>query len=212
MLFNKMIFVMTAPETYVKTQMNGLSDPTIRDFCPLSLIPVYKHEHKKKLAWEEYVASYVDAAKVLAEGCSLDQASPIIMEFKKHSPVVPCLFLCRHAIELAIKAVITNSGKEIIPKHSLPEQWQELTQSLDFGNKADEAEKTCVEEMGAFIELMASLDNEKSTKLRYPVDKFGKESHSDFVFVALKHIVNTTELFVNQLYELSISGRLTLNN
>ena len=75
---------------------------------------------------------------------------------------------------------------------------------IDFENKADETGKTVVEEMGAFVEMIASLDNENSTRLRYPVDKSGKESQSEIVFVALKNIVNTTELFVWQLNELCI--------
>ena len=48
MLFRKMIFVMKTPEAYVKPHMNGFGDPTIRDYCPLSLTPAYKPEGRNR--------------------------------------------------------------------------------------------------------------------------------------------------------------------
>ena len=204
MLFRKMIFEMKTPESYVKPHMNGFGDPTIRDYCPLSLTPAYKPKGRKEQAWEEYVFSYVDAAKVLAESRASNQSSPVLMVFHKHSSVIPCLFLCRQALELAIKAGIVKYGEAPKQEHKLKKRWQELLRVLDFENKADEPEKAIMKEMEAFVELIASLDNENSTKLRYPEDKSGKESQSEIAFVALKEIVNTTELFVKQLNELSI--------
>ena len=207
MLFRKMIFEMKTPESYVKPHMNGFGDPTIRDYCPLSLTPAFKPMGRKEQAWGEYVFSYVDAAKVLAESRASNQSSPVLMVFQKHSSVIPCLFLCRQALELAIKASIAKSEegvKGVKLNHSLKGLWQDLVRAIDLENKADEAERITVEEMGTFVELMAAIDNENSTKLRYPVDKNGNESQSKFVFVALRDIVFTTELFVNQLSELNI--------
>lgn len=201
MPFNKLVFEMQPKESYVKMQMDGFNDPTLCNFSLLSLTPIMRKEYKQSQAKEEYVLSYIEAAKVLAASCTNDPNSPIKMVARQFSIAIPCIFLCRQAIELSIKHCMEKCGDTPTFTHPINELWSQLKQLIAKNIATLETHKAVLEKMDSFISIICSLDNENSTQLRYPVRKGGDVSQKQIVFVALIPIVQTTELFIKQLNE-----------
>lgn len=207
MVFKRIVFSIERDKAYVKSQMDGFADPTLGQFCPLSLTPAIKENFRQDQAKEEYVLSYIEAAKVLANMGSIDSNFPIRMLFMKHSYAIPCLFLCRQALELAIKNGIEKCGCMYEHKHALNSLWERLMEAIGQNAEAvSEEEIGALEAMDHFIDLISTLDNANSTQLRYPIDRNGEVSQRDFTFVCLPQIVLTTELFIKQISELEISS------
>ncbi len=206
MVFKRIVFSIERDEAYVKSQMDGFADPTLDQFCPLSLTPAIRESFRQDQAKEEYVLSYIEAAKVLANVGSIDSNFPIRMLFMKHSYAIPCLFLCRQALELAIKNGIEKCGCMYEYKHALSTLWERFRVVTGQNTEAvSEEEIGAMEAMGHFINMIGALDNSNSTLLRYPVDSDGEVSQKDFTFVCLPRIALTTELFIKQISELEIS-------
>ena len=109
-MFKKRVFEMESWDKYVRAYMNGFNDPEMREFCLLSITPIMKDEYKKAQAEKEYARSYLEGAKRLAELSKTPKNSPVLIVLGEYSLAVPCLFLCRQAMELEIKNAITRSG------------------------------------------------------------------------------------------------------
>ena len=115
-----------------KSAMNKLSDKTLNNFTPISMATTAKEEFKNKLAIEEWVNSYVGAAKQLAQlnqnRCNGGKTGYALY---KYNYTLPTVFLIRHAAELAIKEAIDKSGK--VPNsstHDLDKLWNSISSQL----------------------------------------------------------------------------------
>ena len=196
-LFTKPIFKMEEKESYFKYQMNGFNDPDLEKFQFLSYSPMIKKEFARSIAEEEYIDSYIEAAKIIAES-SMIQNPAIKFTIKEYSLALPCIFLCRQALELSIKRSISKKKLPYAAIHSLQDLWKKLQDTIR--NELSSSEDIeLLDNMERFIVLMGEFDNEKGTKLRYSEGKDGKASQDKLVFVNLQQITETTELFIKQL-------------
>lgn len=197
MIFKEHIFKVENIDTYFKYQMNGLNDPTLPNFQFLSYSPSLKKEYQRKDAEKEYIDSYVEAAKIIAQN-SRTHNPAIKFVIESYSLALPCIFLCRQALELSMKRAIFQLKHSYNAIHNLQELWNKFDCSLCKESLSSIDEKL-LSYMKSFIEMISTLDNNNATKLRYSEDKDGKLSQNKLIFVNLKKIVETTELFVKQM-------------
>lgn len=66
-IFKDHVFEGVSEEQLYKSQMNGLNDPTLRHFQLLSTSSLMKAEFKQNQYELEYIQSYLNAAKELAD-------------------------------------------------------------------------------------------------------------------------------------------------
>lgn len=197
MMFKKYIFKLDNSDAYFKYRMNGVSDPTLADFQFLSYSPAIKEEHQYKKAENEYIDSYMEAAKIIAQNRQIHN-SAIKFIINSYSLALPCIFLCRQAIELSMKQAINQIKGKYDAIHNLQELWENLDRSLRKKTLSSKDEEMLLY-MKEFIDLISEFDNKNGTKLRYSKDKNGSLSQNKLIFVNLEKITETTELFVNQM-------------
>lgn len=181
-----------------KSAMNKLSDKTLNNFTPISMATTAKEEFKNKLAIEEWVNSYVGAAKQLAQ---LNQnrcnGGKTRYALYKCNYTLPTVFLIRHAAELAIKEAIDKSGK--VPNsstHDLDKLWNSISSQLPE-SKTPNDRKT-IQQVRTFLQYISHLDKD-GTKARYAVDKNGNYTHAKFEWVDCIKLSNTLDAFVTTL-------------
>lgn len=197
MKFKKHIFKMGNLDRYFKYQMDGFDDPTLQDFQFLSYSPLLKEEYRHEKAEKEYIDSYMEAAKIIAQNSRIHD-SAIKFEIKSYSLALPCIFLCRQALELSMKRAIARLGKKYNAIHDLTELWNELNSSFYKEALSLKGRETLLQ-MKSFIDLISTFDNRNATKLRYSEGKNGELSQNKPTFVNLGKIVETTELFIKQM-------------
>ena len=181
-----------------KSAMNKLSDKTLNNFTPISMATTAKEEFKNKLASEEWVNSYVGAAKQLAQlnqnRCNGGKTGYALY---KYNYTLPTVFLIRHAAELAIKEAIDKSGK--VPNsstHDLDKLWNSISSQLPE-SKTPNDRKT-IQQVRTFLQYISHLDKD-GTKARYAVDKNGNYTHAKFEWVDCIKLSNTLDAFVTTL-------------
>lgn len=181
-----------------KSAMNKLSDKTLNNFTPISMATTAKEEFKNKLAIEEWVNSYVGAAKQLAQlnqnRCNGGKTGYALY---KYNYTLPTVFLIRHAAELAIKEAIDKSGK--VPNSStndLDKLWNSISSQLPE-SKTPNDRKT-IQQVRTFLQYISHLDKD-GTKARYAVDKNGNYTHAKFEWVDCIKLSNTLDAFVTTL-------------
>lgn len=183
-----------------KSAMNKLSDKTLNNFTPISMATTAKEEFKNKLAIEEWVDSYVGAAKELAQlnqnRCNGGKMG-IRCVFYKYNYTLPTVFLIRHAVELTIKEAIAKSGKEPNNStHDLEKLWNFLSRQLPE-RKTPNDMKT-IQQLRTFLQYISHLDSD-GTKARYAVDKKSNYTHAKFEWVDCIKLSNTLVTFVKTL-------------
>lgn len=181
-----------------KDRMEKLSDKTLNNFTPISMATTAKEELKNKLVIEEWVDSYVGAAKELAQlnrnRCNGGKTGYALY---KYNYTLPTVFLIRHAAELAIKEAIDKSGK--VPNnstHNLDKLWNSLSSQLPE-SKTPNDRKT-IQQVRMFLQYISHLDSD-GTKARYAVDKKGNYTHAEFEWVDCIKLSNTLDAFVTTL-------------
>ena len=198
MTFEKYIFKMEDSDMYFKYQMNGLNDPTLQEFQFLSYSPLLKEEYRHEKAEKEYIDSYMEAAKIIAQNGRIHN-SAIKFVIMSYSLALPCIFLCRQALELSMKRAISRLGQKYNAIHSLPELWNKFDNSFCKETLSSKGKETLLQ-MREFIDIINNtFDNRNATKLRYSEGKDGDLSQNKLIFVDLKKITETTELFIKQM-------------
>ena len=182
---------------YFKYQMNGLGDPTLQDFQFLSYSPSLKKEYQHEEAEKEYIDSYIESAKIIAQNSRI-HIPAVKFVMKSYSLALPCIFLCRQALELSMKRAIAQLGQKYDAIHSLQELWKKFDSSFCKETLSSE-DKKALSHMGSFIDLISTFDNRNATKLRYSEDKNGDLSQNRLIFVNIEKITETTELFIKQM-------------
>lgn len=188
-------------ESYFKCQMNGFKDPELNNFQFLSYSPMLKTELKSDATEKEYIDSYINAARIIAENSKI-QNPAIIFAIKTYSLALPCIFLCRQALELSIKRGINIRNEPYKAIHSLQKLWEKFEDIVSKEITSPEEQKL-FKDMKSFIVLVSEFDNENGTKLRYSEDKNRNLSQEKLVFVNLNQITETTSLFIEQMSLLS---------
>lgn len=195
-IFTEHVFPKYTSEEAVKPQMNGFGDPSLRDFALLDWSALVKPELKGEKFEDEFIKSFLNAAKELALAGKRAINRPGMYVFYEHSYALPVLFLARHCMELAIKRAIRRCGSEPKKIHGLQELWNSLVSR--FPEQRSREDRRALTNMGAFVKTIADIDN-NGVSLRYPKDKAGNFTQDRPLFVNDELIANTLEKFVKQL-------------
>ena len=180
----------------MKPQMEGFGDPTLKSYSLLNSSALMKPELKDGMFEDEFIRSFLNAAKALAaEGrAAIDRPGMYVL--LDHSYAIPVLFLTRHCTELAIKRAIRKCGREPRRNHSLLGLWSSLLS--EFPEQRGREDRRAIKNMGAFVKSIAGIDD-NGISLRYPSDKTGKLTQDRPLFVNDEEVASHLEKFVEQL-------------
>ena len=195
-VFSEHVFPKYTEEKVMKPQMNGFGDPTLREFTLLNSSSLAKKECKDELFEEEFIRSFLNAAKFLAEDSRRETDKPGMYVFYQHSFALPVLFLTRHCMELSLKRAIKTIDKTTCTGHGLDKLWSSLLSRLP--QQRSKEDKRIISNMGSFIKAISCLD-ETGFDLRYPKDKQGRFTQDKPLFVNNEALVSYLESFVDQL-------------
>lgn len=195
-VFKDYVFKNVMPDSLYKEQMQTFSDPTLCDYTPLVWSCVLKEDCKHEGFQKEFIDSFLQAAKLIAEKVKEQNASaPGMYIFHSYSLALPILYLARHCIELSIKRAIERLGGNPKRKHDLEKLWDSFLSYVP--SERTNADDSILIEMRLFIQLVNKLDN-SGTKLRYSEDDAGY-TQNNFYWVNGQNIVSCTSNFVRQL-------------
>ena len=180
----------------MKSQMNGFGDPALREFSLLDSSALLKDEFKEEKFENEFIKSFLNAAKVLASAGRKAVDTPVAYVLYEHSYALPVMFLTRHCMELAIKRAIKKCGFEPKKTHKLRELWNSLVSRLP-SQRSYKDERTLAD-MDSFLGVVSDVDND-GIGLRYPKDGAGNLTQDRPLFVNNEAIVFYLEKFVEQL-------------
>ena len=195
-VFNDHVFPKYMSQQVMKSQMDGFSDPTLRNFSLLDLSALMKDELKADRFDDEFIQSFLNAAKELAAAGRRAIDRPGMYVMLEHSYAIPVMFLTRHCIELAIKRAIKRCGAEPKKDHNLTSLWNSLLSR--FPRQRCREDNRAIKNMGAFVKAVAEIDND-GISLRYPQDKSGRLTQDRLLFVNDEGVVSYLEKFVEQL-------------
>lgn len=194
--FKNHVFPKYESSRVMKPQMMGLGDPTLNSFSLLDSSALMKHEFKDQMFEDEFIRSFLNAAKVLAAAgrTAIDRPSMYVM--LDHSYAIPMLFLTRHCMELTIKRAIRKCGREPQRDHGLSGLWSSLLSR--FPGQRGREDRQAIKNMGAFVNCIAGIDD-NGISLRYPSYKSGKLTQDRLLFVNNEQVASYLEKFVEQL-------------
>lgn len=195
-VFNDHVFPKYMSQQVMKPQMDGFGDPTLRNFSLLDLSALMKDELKADRFDDEFIQSFLNAAKELAAAGRRAIDRPGMYVMLEHSYAIPVMFLTRHCIELAIKRAIKRCGAEPKKDHNLTSLWNSLLSR--FPRQRCREDSRAIKNMGDFVKAVAEIDND-GISLRYPQDKSGRLTQDRLLFVNDEEVVSYLEKFVEQL-------------
>lgn len=195
-VFNDHVFPKYMSQQVMKSQMDGFNDPTLRDFSLLNSSALMKDEFKADKFDDEFIRSFLNAAKELAAAGRKAIDKPGMYLMLEYSYAIPVMFLTRHCIELAIKRAIKRCGAEPKRDHGLTSLWNSLLSR--FPRQKCREDNRTIKNMGAFVKAVADIDN-NGISLRYPQDKSGRLTQDRPLFVNNEEVVSYLEKFVEQL-------------
>lgn len=195
-VFNDHVFPKYMSQQVMKSQMDGFKDPTLRDFSLLDSSALMKDEFKADRFDDEFIRSFLNAAKELAAAGRKAIDKPGMYLMLEYSYAIPVMFLTRHCIELAIKRAIKRCGAEPKRDHGLTSLWNSLLSR--FPRQKCREDNRTIKNMGAFVKAVADIDN-NGISLRYPQDKSGRLTQDRPLFVNNEEVVSYLEKFVEQL-------------
>lgn len=195
-VFSKLVFPKYVEKQVMKPQMDGLDDPTLRDFSLLNTSVLMKEEYKDESFEKEFIHSFLNAAKVLAIAGKRSIDKPGMYVIFNYSYAMPVLYLTRHCMELAIKQAIKRCGRKPKTSHNLLDLWSSLLSNFPKQRTPD-VQKT-IEDMGAFVKSINNIDD-NGINLRYPHDNAGELTQETALFVNDEKAVFYLEKFVEQL-------------
>lgn len=195
-VFNDHVFPKFMSQQVMKSQMDGFNDPTLRDFSLLDSSALMKDEFKADRFDDEFIRSFLNAAKELAAAGRKAIDKPGMYLMLEYSYAIPVMFLTRHCIELAIKRAIKRCGAEPKRDHGLTSLWNSLLSR--FPRQKCREDNRTIKNMGAFVKAVADIDN-NGISLRYPQDKSGRLTQDRPLFVNNEEVVSYLEKFVEQL-------------
>lgn len=194
--FKNHVFPKYENSRVMKPQMMGLGDPTLNSFSLLDSSALLKPEFKDQMFEDEFIRSFLNAAKVLAAAgrTAIDRPSMYVM--LDHSYAIPVLFLTKHCMELAIKRAIRKCGREPQRDHGLSGLWSSLLSR--FPEQRGREDRQAIKNMGEFVNCIAGIDD-NGISLRYPSYKSGKLTQDRLLFVNNEQVASYLEKFVEQL-------------
>lgn len=195
-VFNDHVFPKYKDQQVMKPQVDGFNDPTLRNFTLLDSSALMKDELKADRFDDEFIRSFLNAAKELAAAGRRATDRPDMYVFLEHSYAIPVMFLTRHCIELSIKRAIKRCGADPKKDHNLTSLWNSLLSR--FPRQKCREDNRTIKNMGAFVNAIADIDD-YGISLRYPQDKSGGLTQDRPLFVNDEEVVSYLKKFVEQL-------------
>lgn len=195
-----------------KKQVNGLNDPCLKDYNPLLFSAFCKKEYKKDKMTEEFIKSFIEAAKSLSNVVKEEQLNitGINKIFYTYSLTLPALYLCRHSIEMVIKYSLDSLHIKCKKIHKLKELWNELFEVISL-NLQNDKESAILSNMSLFIDYLNNLDD-NGQRLRYAIQSSGDMSQENFLWVNLQNIVDSGERFIDQILSIDFESIIKYRN
>lgn len=209
MIFKEIQWDNISDESHLyKKQVNGFNDSCLKDYNPLLFSACFKEEYKRIKMDEEYIKSFIEAAKVLSKATEEQQSNVLGINkiFYTYSLELPALYLCRHSIEMVIKHSLDTLHIEYKKFHKLKDLWNKLVEGLPT-NLESGKERSIINNMGLLIDKFNNLD-ENGQRLRYAIQTSGDLSQESFLWVNLKNIVDSSERFINQILSIDVDSVL----
>lgn len=197
-IFTKYVFDKYKKDDVVKPRMDGFNDPTLHDFLPLSISPIIKAEHREEWFEKEFIESFRNAAKVLAdagqEAVSVANGYP----FREFSYALPMLYMTRHCMELSLKRAVRRLGGKPGTIHDLTRLWSSLQSRLPSKNNRMREDQKAIRNMEPFVNEISEIDD-TGFDLRYSKDNAGEYTQGKWLWVNVKAVSNYLDQFVEQL-------------
>ena len=193
MIFNKYVFDNFKKAEILRDKMTP-SDPEFVNFDFIATNPMIKDEYRPSYAEKEYIASYLQAVKVL--NASINRPVGFKIVANSYSIALPIIYLCRHCIELSIKFNLKLLNVPADNDHKIEKLWSKLKNEIS--NNQTERETQIIDNMEHFIHCILSVDWGGSN-LRYATKQNGSYSQEKLKFANVDRIVDLTEKFVKQL-------------
>lgn len=197
-IFDKHFFPEFVKANCLKPHVNGLNDPTRKDFRLLTNSFMMKEEVKVEHFELEYIRSFLEAAKILAKEDHRQNGATNYFLIFNYSYAIPVLVMTRHCMELSIKRAIHRSGGKPKREHDLEKLWTQFIQLLPKHLNAEDG--YTLEQMKAYICSINELDK-TGTKLRYHRDDAGLTQNQS-LWINDIAITDMLELFVEQMESL----------
>lgn len=159
----------------------------------LSFTSCFKEEFRMAAAEKEISSSYMHAAEVLHQHLNKENNPiPKMKIFTNKSLTVPMLYLCRHALELAMKIAIEGKEQTLTKGHRLAELWTQIKEKQYINdNQYDE-----------LISLFEIIDDD-GAKLRYAKNNKGNEYKDKACFVKVDLIIQDVKALHSVLMKLA---------
>lgn len=125
---------------------------------------------------------YLQSAICLQKGVIVDRNSSVLVA--SHY-VVPCIFCCRHAIELKLKQCVYDISKEKVNNHTIIDLWERIKNKKTGSGLI---------KLNAFIEEINEMDGNEIV-MRYGLDKNLKLLKEKYMIDIDALIENTKYLF-----------------
>lgn len=122
---------------------------------------------------------YINSALFLRQGVVGDRGKDMVSYY-----VIPCAYLCKHAIELKLKQCLLSKGEEHIDGHNVLKLWEKL----------DETEIPHYQELYGFLIEVDRIDHNEMA-LRYGISKSLTPLQEDFKFDVDNLLTNAMFLF-----------------
>ena len=129
-------------------------------------------------------SDYLYSALFLQKGIWADRGTEVVSLY-----LIPCAYLCKHAVELKLKECLLEKQGKIIQSHRVLELW----------NVLDEKELSQYNELSFFIQELDTMD-ERGTALRYGVSIQLEPLQEEFKF-DIDSLLENTKFFFNVVDE-----------
>lgn len=173
---------------FIREKFNGLTEEVYKwDF--ISISPFFKEELRSKASEKEIIDAYLHSAECLYM-CFHKESNPVenMKVFRMNQMCMPFLFLCRHTLELLIKAVLNCKQGKVKKIHKLQELWNELKNVIEINNP----------DFDMLIDVLNTIDDD-GCKLRYASDGKGNNYNEKPCFIRADLILSTTKDIYNNL-------------
>lgn len=197
-IFTKYVFDKYKEDEVIKPRMDGFNDPTLHDFLPLSSSPIIKAECKEEWFEKEFIESFRNAAKVLADAGQEAVNVANGYAFLKFSYALPMLYMTRHCMELALKRAVRRLGGTPGTTHNLAKLWSSFQSRLPSKNNRMREDRRAIRNMGLFVTEISEIDD-TGFDLRYSKDNTGEYTQGKWIWVNVKTISKYLDQFVEQL-------------
>lgn len=173
---------------FIREKFNGLTEEVYKwDF--ISISPFFTEDLRTKTSEKEIIDAYLHSAECLYM-CFHKESNPIenMKVFRMNQMCMPFLFLCRHTLELLIKAVLNSKQGKVKKIHKLQELWNKLKNEIEINNA----------DFDMLIDVLNTIDDD-GCKLRYASDGKGNNYNEKPCFIRADLILETTKDIYNNL-------------